>query len=190
MTRLKIEVRRLLLLRAAHGRATLGRRIMLGARVGCKVDPGGYLAIRDHCEIRTGVLLDVWGELTIGARTFVGQGTVIGAQERIEIGTDCLIGEYVTIRDQDHGIADTSRAIREQGYKVAPVHIGDNVWLGAKVTVCKGVSIGTGCVVGANSVVTHTLPPYSVAIGAPARVMRQRTGETRRDETHAYPAHH
>jgi len=190
VTRLRIEVRRLLLLRAARGRAMLGRRIILDSRIGCKVDPGGHITINDYCEIRTGVLLDVWGKLTIDARTFVGQGTVIGVQERVEIGADCLIGEYVTIRDQDHRIANTDQAIREQGYEVAPIRIGNDVWLGAKVTVCKGVNIGTGCVVGANAVVTRDLPPYSVAIGVPARVIRQRTEAEKRSESHAYPAHH
>jgi maltose O-acetyltransferase len=159
----------------ARNRVTIGRCVSLGPNIQCKVDPGGRLEIGDHCEVRAGVLLDVWGQLSIGARTFIGHTSTIGAQKMVEIGNDCLIAECVTIRDQDHRIADLSRPIREQGYSVAPVRIGNDVWLGAKVTVCKGVSIGDGCVVGANAVVTRDLPPYSVAVGAPARVVRYRT---------------
>ena len=63
----------------------------------------------------------------------------------------------------------------EQGAIVAPVRIGSNVWLGAKVTVVKGVSIGDNAIVGANAVVTRDIPPNAIAVGVPARVIRSRT---------------
>ncbi len=62
--------------------------------------------------------------------------------------------------------------MRLQGEDVAPMGIGNDVWLGAKVRVLKGVSIGDGAIVGANSVATSDLPPCAVALGTPARVMR------------------
>ncbi len=65
--------------------------------------------------------------------------------------------------------------MRLQGEDVAPVRIGNSVWLGAKVTVLKGVSIGDGAIVGANAVVSSDLPPGAVAVGVPARVMRIRS---------------
>ena len=107
----------------------------------------------------------------------MGIGSVIVARECIQIGTDVLIAEYVTIRDQDHlfdGAGITSRS----GFSTAPIVIGNNVWLGAKVTVTKGVTIGDNVVIGANSVVAHDIPANCIAVGAPARVIRElRLGE-------------
>lgn len=112
------------------------------------------------------------GVLEIGARGFVGYGAIVSAQERITIGNDVLIAEYVTIRDQEHRF-ECGATTWENGFDTAPIVIGNNVWLGAKVTVLKGVTIGNNVVVGANSVVTHDLPDNTVAVGAPARVIRE-----------------
>ena len=83
-----------------------------------------------------------------------------------------MFAEMVSIRDHDHAFADRRRPYREQGFVAAPVHVGRNVWLGAKVTVCQGVRIGDNTVVGANAVVTRDLPANCVAVGIPARVVR------------------
>ena len=71
---------------------------------------------------------------------------------------------------------DPDRPMRAQGYTTAPIIIGDDVWLGAKSVVLKGVSIGHGAVVGAGSVVTRSLPSGAIAVGAPARVVASRPG--------------
>ena len=112
------------------------------------------------------------GFLLIGSRTYVGQFCVICARKDIRIGTDCLIAEHVTIRDQDH-IFRGRKPTRASGFVTAPIRIGDNVWLGAKVTVLKGITIGDNSVIGANSVVTRNIPANSVAVGNPARVIRK-----------------
>lgn len=111
------------------------------------------------------------GRLEIGARSYVGQCSVICARDRIDIGADCLIAEHVTIRDQDHRFGPGLIAA-QAGFTTAPVTIGNNVWIGAKSTVTKGVTIGDNVVIGANSVVTRDIPPNSVAAGIPARVIR------------------
>lgn len=121
---------------------------------------------------------DVWfkgsATLEIGANTLVGRRTVIGCNEKIRIGTDCLFGENVRIQDTDHRFDTTKKLIRKQGISTAPIRIGNDVWIGYGAVVTKGVTIGDGCVIGANSVVTHDIPPYSVAVGAPARVIKKR----------------
>ncbi|PQV63701.1 Hexapeptide repeat of succinyl-transferase [Abditibacterium utsteinense] len=81
----------------------------------------------------------------------------------------------VSIRDHDHRFDNLEIPIREQGIVSAPVVIGKNVWLGAKVTVLKGVTIGDNAVVGANAVVTKNLPKNAIAVGIPAKVIRLRT---------------
>jgi acetyltransferase-like isoleucine patch superfamily enzyme len=82
------------------------------------------------------------------------------------------IAEHVKIRDQDH-VFGLGLKPSQAGFSTAPVFIGDNVWIGAKATITKGVKIGNNCVVGANSVVTCDVPANSVVVGAPARVVRK-----------------
>ncbi len=97
---------------------------------------------------------------------------MIVAREEGLIGRDVLIAEHVTIRDQDHaygGQLPTSK----NGFVTAPIRIGDNVWLGAKVTILKGVSVGNNVVIGANSEVTRDLRDNVVAVGVLARVVRE-----------------
>lgn len=110
------------------------------------------------------------GVLVIGDRTFVNYGTSIGATRSVTIGADCDLGPYVNIVDSHfHRIEPERRGERPEP---RPVVIGDNVWLGARVIVLPGVTIGEGAVVGAGSVVTADIPPRAVAVGSPARVVR------------------
>lgn len=146
-----------------------GTRLAAGVKLQC-VD-GGYLAFGSHSYVSSGVQMIVKrGKLVVGDRAFLGVGSVLVARHGIQIGNDALIGEYVSIRDQDHALDRDDRA--RGGFTSSPIVIGDNVWLGAKVTVIQGVTIGNNVVVGANSVVTHDLPDNCVAVGAPARVVR------------------
>ena len=92
----------------------------------------------------------------------------------VEIGDCALIADSVYISDFDHRFADLTTPIKDQGIAKSRVRIGRDVWLGTKVTVARGVEIGAGAVVGANSVVTKDLPAYSVSVGAPARVIKDR----------------
>lgn len=126
----------------------------------------------DNCVIDDGFVLECRGRLQVGSQTVFGHHCTLGVAAEVLIGRQCLIAELVSIRDHEHEFAASDRPIIEQGQRVAPVHIGDNVWLGAKVTVTSGVTIGPDVIVGANSVVTRDLPAGCVAGGAPARVIR------------------
>lgn len=110
------------------------------------------------------------GKLEIGARTFMNYGCSISATKLISIGPDCKIGMDVLMIDNDyHQIDPTKRAIRPAS---APIILEENVWLGARVIVLSGVTIGADSVVAAGSVVTRDIPPRSVAAGQPARVIK------------------
>lgn len=113
-----------------------------------------------------------YGELSIGAGTYIGQFTVICTRDKITIGSNCMIAEHVTVRDQDHNFGTGVETI-ESGFTTAAIEIGDNVWIGAKATITKGVKIGNNSVVGANSVVTRDVPPDTVVAGAPAIILRK-----------------
>jgi maltose O-acetyltransferase len=110
------------------------------------------------------------GRLEIGANTYINYGCSIAATKLVRIGRDCNIGTYVIIMDNDfHRLEPERRAERPES---APITLGDNVWLGARVIVLRGVTIGQGSVIGAGSVVARDIPERSLAAGVPAKVIR------------------
>jgi acetyltransferase-like isoleucine patch superfamily enzyme len=110
-------------------------------------------------------------QLTIGERVFINYGTSIGVFESVRIGSDCNIGSYVMILDNNLHKLDPQQRLELP--PSAPVVLEDNVWLGSRVIVLPGVSIGAHSVVGAGSIVTRDIPPRSVAVGVPAKIVRQ-----------------
>ena len=108
----------------------------------------------------------------IGERTYINRHTIIDASQSVRIGQDCMIGPFCYVTDHDHQM-DGDRAPSETGLTENPTAIGDRVWIGAHVTVLKGVTIGNNTVVGAGSVVTKDLPAGVLAVGTPAKVIRQ-----------------
>jgi acetyltransferase-like isoleucine patch superfamily enzyme len=111
--------------------------------------------------------------LGIGDGTSISGNVVISAARSVRLGTKVLIARGVYVSDHIHNYGDIGTAVLDQGIgRVAPVAIGDGAWLGENVVVCPGVTIGRGAVIGANAVVTGDVPPHSLAVGAPARVVR------------------
>ena len=115
----------------------------------------------------------------IGKRFFGNYNLTIQDDAPVTIGDDCNFGPNVTIVTPVHPLLPEERylMLNEDGVPKhlcydKPVHVGNDVWLGASVTICPGVTIGDGCVIGAGSVVTHDIPPRSVAAGVPCRVLR------------------
>lgn len=107
--------------------------------------------------------------LTIGDFVFINSGTSICAQQSVTIGNNVAIGNLTLIMDTDFHAVDDHR----KPPKCAPVSIADNVWIGARVTILKGVTIGDGAVIAAGAVVTRDIPPRVIAAGVPARVIRE-----------------
>jgi acetyltransferase-like isoleucine patch superfamily enzyme len=109
----------------------------------------------------------------IGSGTFLNLGVMVAALHLVEIGDHCMFANGCFITDADHRFDDPGRPVTWQGFTTrGPTRIGDNVWCGANVVITTGVTIGERSVIGANSVVTADIPPFSVAAGAPARVIR------------------
>ena len=109
----------------------------------------------------------------IGDRCLIGRGSGIVGHLSIDIGDDVWTGHHVYITDQSHGYEDVRIPIALQTQPEKSVSIGDGSWLGHGVVVLPGSKIGKNVAVGANSVVTGELPDYCVAVGSPARVIRQ-----------------
>lgn len=112
--------------------------------------------------------------LEIGDGTSIAGTCVLSAAASVRLGRKVLFARNVYVSDHIHAYTDTGVAVLDQGLaSVEPVEIGDGAWLGQNVVVCPGVRIGRGAVVGANSVVLDDVPEYSLAVGAPARVVRE-----------------
>jgi acetyltransferase-like isoleucine patch superfamily enzyme len=111
--------------------------------------------------------------LTIGSGTSIAGNCVISAVRNVHLEEAVLLARNVYISDHSHRYSDQEVPILEQGIEqVKPVLIKAGAWLGQNVVVCPGVTIGRGAVIGANSVVTRDVPDFSVAAGAPARVVK------------------
>lgn len=113
--------------------------------------------------------------LSIGINVEINDACHIAALDSITIGNNVLIASQVYITDHDHGEITKEELLKhpnERPLVYAPVIIEDDVWIGEKVAILKGVTIGKGSVIGAGAVVTKDVPPYSVAAGIPARVLK------------------
>jgi acetyltransferase-like isoleucine patch superfamily enzyme len=140
-------------------------------------------ALREgRLEVGAGTLFepDVWitapgqARVRIGAGSFLNQGVMVAAQQLVEIGEHCMLANGCFVSDASHRYDDPVEPITWQGFESrGPTRIGDNCWLGVNVVVTSGVTVGERCVIGANSVVTENIEPFSVAAGAPARVIRK-----------------
>jgi acetyltransferase-like isoleucine patch superfamily enzyme len=112
--------------------------------------------------------------ISIGDGTSIHSNVHISAAKRVDVGRGVLIAANCYITDHDHDWLDPDDPPRFNArLLVTPTSIGDHAWIGEKVAVLRGVTIGAGCVIGAHSVVTRDIPAYSVAVGSPARVVRR-----------------
>ena len=116
--------------------------------------------------------------MELGSHVRINMGSVLVLYSRITIGNDCLIGEYVSIREGDHKTY-LKRPTRLQDHHSEPIAIDNNVWIGQGAVILKGVKIGTGAIIAAHSVVTKDVPENTIVAGVPARVVRQRGESTR-----------
>src|SRR5579862_1607561 len=113
-------------------------------------------------------------EIRIGAGSFLNIAVMVAALELVEIGEHCMLANGCFVTDSNHRFDDPDLPVPWQGFTSrGPTRIEDNVWCGAGVVVTSGVRIGRRSVIGANSVVTSDVPAFSLAAGAPARVLRQ-----------------
>ncbi|MBD2123990.1 acyltransferase [Trichocoleus sp. FACHB-262] len=152
-------------------RARLGRGTRLSS-----AGQNSQLIIAEHACLDRGVDIKSHdhGYVEIGQETYIGPYTCIAGPGHVIIGKDCLIASHSGIYASNHDFGNPSQKIRDQGVTAKGIVIEDDCWLGSGVRVLDGVTIHRGSVVGAGAVVTKDIPPYSVAVGVPAKATAQR----------------
>ena len=135
----------------------------------------GRLDVGEHSVFEPNVWLTAPDEarIRIGSQTYLNIAVMVASVALVEIGDHCMFANGCFITDGNHRFDDPVRPVPWQGFTTkGPVRIGDNVWCGANVVITSGVTLGHRSVIGANSVVTRDIPPYSIAAGSPAKVLR------------------
>jgi acetyltransferase-like isoleucine patch superfamily enzyme len=148
--------------------------------VGSLKNKGIRVGSRSH--FRAGVVLNTGdeptGSIILGDRVLINYGCTILGAGGVSVGNDVLISPGVVLTSFQHGFKERSFPMVQQEPTLSPVVIGDDVYIGANAVILPGVTVGRGAVIGANAVVNADIPEYSVAVGAPAKVVRKRGDES------------
>ncbi len=160
-------------------------RIRLGDAVGI----GRHVTLRANTEANPGIALGAGvaindavvinanrGFVTLGERSWLGPFCLVYGNGGVTIGRDVLIAGHSSINTVSHAVERCDIPINDQPVLTGPVVIEDDVWIGLNVVVLQGVTLGRGSIIGAGAVVTRSIPPWSIAMGVPARVVSRRKG--------------
>lgn len=155
--------------RRAYASFPIHGELLEGLQKG-RIEIGENTLFQPHCWLT----LDLDNaRIEIGANCFLNLGVMIAAQHEVKIGDWTMIANGCFIGDAAHRFDDPGTPVPLQGFtSKGPISIGENCWIAANSVVTSGVTIGERCVIGANSVVTEDIPAYSIAVGAPAKVIR------------------
>lgn len=138
-----------------------------------KIELGRHVRIGAYSRLIISTTLNNLGNfIKIGNNVGLGEFAYLGGAGGLEIGDDCIIGQYFSCHPENHVYDDPSKLIRLQGVTRKGIKIGKNCWIGSKVTILDGVTIGDNCVIAAGAVVTKSMPPNSVIGGVPAKVLK------------------
>ncbi|MGP1449624.1 MAG: acyltransferase [Wolinella sp.] len=155
----------------------IGKKCFIARDCSLDASSGGRIDIGDGAILNRSVHLNAYrGEIIIGDGSEVNNLTIINGTGCVCIGSDVLIGPNVQMISYAHNFNDVDTVIKAQGIEKSRIDIGDGCWIGASSVILHGVRIGEHSIIGAGAVVTKDVPPYSVAVGVPARVIKNRLG--------------
>jgi acetyltransferase-like isoleucine patch superfamily enzyme len=156
-----------------QGMVFLGRRVLLEAQPGHgRLSIGPWAWIGDGNKLRSHE-----GNLRLGPKVVTGYENSVNSYLDIEIGENALLSDWIYICDFDHGYERVDMPIKKQGLATSPVRVGEDVWVGEKVTILRGSDVGSGSVIASQTVVKDRIPPFSIVAGAPGRVVGSRLPE-------------
>lgn len=158
----------------AFGKSTtIGSYCEIDGYASDKIVLGDCVKIGSYSKLLSTSHFSKFGKgLVMGSNSAVGDFTHFGAPGGIEIGNDVIMGSYVSFHSENHNFLDTTKLIREQGTSSKGIKIGNNIWVGAKVTFLDGCVVGDNSVVAAGAVVNGIYPQNSVIGGIPAKVIK------------------
>lgn len=133
-----------------------------------------FKSVGENVNIQKGVYFGKGDKISIGNFSGIGENSRLAQADEIIIGNDVLIGQELMIITQNHNFSDKNKLIRNQGGIVKPVIIGNNVWIGARVIILPGVTIGDGAIIAAGSVVVKNVSSNSIVGGVPAKIIKYR----------------
>ncbi len=153
-----------------QGMVFTGKRVEFTARRG-----HGRLVVGPWCWIGNDNKLRAHeGQLTLGPKVVMGRDNVINTYLDIEVGEASILADWIYVCDFDHRYDRLDLPIKDQGIVKSPVRIGSDCWIGEKATILRGVDIGHGSVVASHCLVNADIPPFSIAVGVPVRVVKSR----------------
>lgn len=170
-----LEVRTLIFYFKFYFAWDLGRKIKIEGKIHTP-SLGGSVRIGNRTRIGPNVRIDACkgANIIVGENVTLNQGTIIVSKKSVKIGDHCRIGEYVSIRDNDHKFEDLELKIYEQGFTESETVISEDVWIGRGASIMKGVNVGKGAVIGAGSIVTKDVEEYAIVVGIPAKKIKSR----------------
>jgi acetyltransferase-like isoleucine patch superfamily enzyme len=134
------------------------------------------ISIGDHSTVHESALIAAnLGQVTIGRHSWIGPFCLIYGNGNVSIGDNVLIAAHTSVNTVSHHFERCDIPINDQGIYCDPVSIEDDAWIGMNAVILQGVTIGQGAIVGAGAVVTRDVPPWSIVMGVPARIVSQRS---------------
>lgn len=154
---------------------TFGNSVEIDALSENGVNMGNNCKIGDYSIIRcTGSLRKLGKGITIGNNFGCADYCFFGAAGGIKIGNDVIMGQNVRFHSENHNFNNIHIPIREQGVNSKGIIIEDDCWVGSGVVFLDGIRVGSGCVIGSNTLVNKDIPAYSIAVGNPVRIIKSR----------------
>jgi acetyltransferase-like isoleucine patch superfamily enzyme len=171
-----VDLRNASLIRFGRG-VTLERGVIIDGLMRGGIVLGDHVMIGPY-SVLTGASVANLGEgIRMGANSAVNAYSFLGSSGPITIGENVIMGQHVCFHPENHNFAQTDMPIRSQGTTRRGITIEDDVWVGSNATFLDGAHVGCGSVIGAGALVRGFIPPYSIAVGIPARVIRSRKSE-------------
>lgn len=156
----------------------LGNHVYVSALCKNGIQFGDNVSIGAFSRVIVSTSLNEIGDkISIGNNVGIGEFAYLGGAGSLEIGDECIIGQYLSCHPENHNYQDTTISIRHQGVTRKGIKIGENCWIGSKVTILDGVEIGNGSIIAAGSVVNKSFPENSVIGGVPAKLLKTRIHE-------------
>ena len=156
----------------------LGNQVYVSALSKNGIQFGNNVSIGAFSRVIVSTSLnDIGDKIVIGNNVGIGEFAYLGGAGGLEIGDECIVGQYLSCHPENHNYENINLSIRYQGVSRKGIKIGKNCWIGSKVTILDGVSIGNGSIIAAGSVVTKSFSENSIIGGVPAKLLKSRTNE-------------